>query len=66
MQIANIKKSLAAQTGGGGIQEADVAGGSSCAGAGESSREAMPALSDPKKKLQKVKGIKVSGKFWKT
>lgn len=65
-QIANIKKSLASQAGGGGIQEADVAGGSSGAGGSESGREAMPVLTDPKKKLQKVKGIKVSGKFWKT
>ncbi|XP_024870499.1 COP9 signalosome complex subunit 7 isoform X5 [Temnothorax curvispinosus] len=63
--ITNIKKSLAAQAGGGGIQEADMAGGSSGAGGSEASREALPVLSE-KKKLQKVKCIKVSGKFWKT
>lgn len=62
-QITNIKKSLAAQTG--SIQEADMAGGSSGAGGSEAGREAMPVLSE-KKKLQKVKCIKVSGKFWKT
>lgn len=54
-----------AQAGGGGIQEADMAGGSSGAGGSEAGREAMPVLSE-KKKLQKVKCIKVSGKFWKT
>ncbi|XP_012228241.1 COP9 signalosome complex subunit 7 isoform X2 [Linepithema humile] len=59
--ISNIKKSLASQPGVSGIQEADVAGGSSVAGGSESGREAMPVLSE-KKKLQKVKCIKVSGR----
>ncbi|KAG7188431.1 hypothetical protein KM043_008077 [Ampulex compressa] len=58
--IANIKKSLAAQAGGGGVQEADVAGGSSGAGGSESGREALPVPPDPKKKQQKVKGIRSS------
>ncbi|XP_020294568.1 COP9 signalosome complex subunit 7 isoform X2 [Pseudomyrmex gracilis] len=59
--ITNIKKSLAAQSGSGGLQEADmVAGGSSGSGGSDSGREAMPVLSE-KKKLQKVKCIKVGG-----
>ncbi|XP_012269095.1 COP9 signalosome complex subunit 7b isoform X2 [Athalia rosae] len=60
--IANIKKSLAAQTGGRGVQEADVAGGVVGAGAGgsESGREALPVPPDPKKKQQKAKGIRGS------
>lgn len=41
-----------------------MAGGSS--GGSESSREALSGPSDAKKKQQKVKGIKGSGKFWKT
>ncbi|XP_043486789.1 COP9 signalosome complex subunit 7 [Polistes fuscatus] len=56
--ITNIKKSLAAQAGGCGVQEADVAGGNSSAGGSESGREALPDL---KKKQQKVKGIRGSG-----
>lgn len=61
--IANIKKSLAAQAGGGGVQEADVAGGGAGAGAGgsESGREALPVPPDAKKKQQKAKGIRGSG-----
>ncbi|XP_012140441.1 COP9 signalosome subunit 7 isoform X2 [Megachile rotundata] len=58
--IANIKKSLAAHAGGGGAQEADIAGGSSGAGGSESGREALSVPPDPKKKQQKVKGIKGS------
>ncbi|XP_008552438.2 COP9 signalosome complex subunit 7b [Microplitis demolitor] len=63
--IANIKKSLLAQAGGGGVQEADVAGGSSAAGS-ESTREAMSLSTDMKKKPQKSKGIRDRSKFWKT
>ncbi|KAF7385452.1 hypothetical protein HZH68_013882 [Vespula germanica] len=59
--IANIKKSLAAQAGGGGVQEADVAGGSSSAGGSESGREALPVLPDLKKKQQKMKCLRGSG-----
>ncbi|XP_076678814.1 COP9 signalosome subunit 7 isoform X2 [Andrena cerasifolii] len=53
---AHIKKTLAAQAGGGGVQEADMAGGSSGAGGTESGREALSVPPDPKKKQQKVKG----------
>ncbi|KAK0175721.1 hypothetical protein PV327_009450 [Microctonus hyperodae] len=59
--IANIKKSLLAQAGGGGVQEADAAGGSNIAGGSESSREAMSVPTDSKKKQQKAKGIRGSG-----
>ncbi|CAK9827402.1 COP9 signalosome complex subunit 7 [Anthophora retusa] len=60
--IANIKKSLAAQAGGGGVQEADMAGGNTGTGGNESSRDTLLGLpSDPKKKQQKVKGTKCSG-----
>ncbi|XP_076678818.1 COP9 signalosome subunit 7 isoform X6 [Andrena cerasifolii] len=54
---AHIKKTLAAQAGGGGVQEADMAGGSSGAGGTESGREALSVPPDPKKKQQKVKGL---------
>ncbi|XP_044012370.1 COP9 signalosome complex subunit 7a-like [Aphidius gifuensis] len=54
--IAAIKKSIVSQ-----VQEADVAGGSS----GELNREAMSVPSESKKKQQKTKGIRGSGKFWK-
>ncbi|KAH0552754.1 COP9 signalosome complex subunit 7 [Cotesia glomerata] len=63
--ITNIKKSLLAQAGGGGVQEADVAGGSSAAGS-ESTREAMSISTDLKKKPPKSKGIRDRSKFWKT
>lgn len=52
-----------AQSSTGGVQEADmVAGGS---GGNESSREAMPVPSDAKKKQQKGKGLRSTGKFWR-
>lgn len=66
MQIANTKKSLAAQAGGGGVQEADMVGGGSVAGGSESGREALSVPSDAKKKSQKGKGLRGSGKFWKS
>ncbi|XP_033218581.1 COP9 signalosome complex subunit 7b isoform X2 [Belonocnema kinseyi] len=59
--IANIKKALAAQAGGGGVQEADMAGGGTGAGSSESGREALPVPPDAKKKQQKAKGIRGSG-----
>ncbi|XP_050590982.1 COP9 signalosome complex subunit 7b isoform X2 [Bombus affinis] len=59
--IANIKKSLAAQAGGGGVQEADMSGGSTGSAGSESCREALSTPPDAKKKQQKVKGIKGSG-----
>ncbi|XP_043258691.1 COP9 signalosome complex subunit 7 isoform X2 [Colletes gigas] len=60
--IADIKKLLAVQAGcGGGVQEADMAGGSSGTGGSESVREALSVPPDPKKKQQKVKGSKGSG-----
>ncbi|XP_076180622.1 COP9 signalosome subunit 7 isoform X2 [Ptiloglossa arizonensis] len=61
LDIANIKKLLAVQVGGGGVQEADMAGGSSGAGGSESGREALSVPPDPKKKQQKVKGSRGSG-----
>ncbi|XP_058794619.1 COP9 signalosome complex subunit 7b [Phymastichus coffea] len=61
--IANIKKTLAVQSGS-GVQEADmIAGGS---GSGNSEREALPLPLDAKKKQHKGKGIRGSTKFWKT
>ncbi|KAJ8676207.1 hypothetical protein QAD02_011993 [Eretmocerus hayati] len=64
--IANIKKTLAAQSGPGGIQEADMTAGGSGSGNNESCREALPVPSDAKKKQPKGKGIRGSGKFWKS
>ncbi|XP_043258689.1 COP9 signalosome complex subunit 7 isoform X1 [Colletes gigas] len=62
--IADIKKLLAVQAGcGGGVQEADMAGGSSGTGGSESVREALSVPPDPKKKQQKVKGSKGSECF---
>lgn len=62
-QIANVKKTLNAQSGSGGIQEADMAGGSSSSvGGGESSREALSVASDSKKKQPKGKSIRTRGK----
>ncbi|XP_066583475.1 COP9 signalosome complex subunit 7b [Prorops nasuta] len=58
--IARIKKSIASQSGGGGVQEADVAGGSTSAGGSESGREALSAPSDSKKKQVKTK-VRSSG-----
>ncbi|XP_015605292.1 COP9 signalosome complex subunit 7b isoform X2 [Cephus cinctus] len=60
--IAAIKISLAAQAGGGGVQEADVVGGGSGAGGSESGREALPVLPEIKKKHTKIRGIRVTGK----
>ncbi|XP_046737352.1 COP9 signalosome complex subunit 7b isoform X2 [Diprion similis] len=58
--IANVKKLISAQAGGGGVQEADVAGGGVGSGAGgsETGREALPVPPDAKKKQQKAKGIR--------
>ncbi|XP_078032863.1 COP9 signalosome subunit 7 isoform X3 [Augochlora pura] len=58
--IANIKKSLVVQIVGGGVQEADMPGGSSGAGGSESSREALSIPPDLKKKQIKIKGMKSS------
>lgn len=62
-QIANIKKTLAAQSGS-GVQEADMLAGIS--GSGNSEREALPLPPDAKKKQHKGKGIRGSSRFWKT
>ncbi|KZC14081.1 COP9 signalosome complex subunit 7 [Dufourea novaeangliae] len=64
--IANIKKLLAAQTGSGGVQDADMAGGSPGTGGSESNREALSVPPDLKKKQLKIKCMKGSGKYWKT
>lgn len=56
--IALIKKTTVAQ-----VQEADIAGGSS--GGADLNREAMSIPLESKKKQQKTKGIRGSGKFWK-
>lgn len=61
-----MKKSFLAQAGGGGVQEADAAGSGTSAGGSESCREALPVPPDPKKKQQKGKNVRGSGKFWKT
>ena len=63
-QIANIKKTLVARTG--GVQEADMVAGGSGSGNSETCREALPVPPDPKKKQPKGKGIRGSSKFWKT
>lgn len=42
-----------------------MAGGNTGAGGNESGREALSVPPDAKKKQQKVKGIRGSGKFWK-
>lgn len=65
-QIANVKKSLQAQAGGGGVQEADVAGGSNSAGGNDQIEDLAVPTFGSKKKQHKGKGIRGSGKFWKT